>query len=154
MSGAPKAATPLFVDTGAFYARFITDDENHGRAMETFEAIRTGSLQYRPLFTSRYVLSEVTRLLLHYGGHDAAVRALAAIRESDTFTVLPVAEQVFDNACGQFERYDDQEISLTDHVSATVAEEYDVECVFSFDDDFRTLGFTCVPRDVRVPEAE
>jgi hypothetical protein len=42
MSGA--GATPLFVDTAAFLARFKPDDDdNHAAALELFDGIRTGA---------------------------------------------------------------------------------------------------------------
>lgn len=140
-------ATPLFIDTGAFYARFKADDENHGRALELFNGIRSGEYTYRPLYTSRYILSELATLLLRWVDHAAAVRALNAIRGSDSFTVLPVDSGVFDRACEAFARYDDQQISFVDHSSAVLAAEYDIEHVFGFDSDFRTLEFTLVPAD-------
>lgn len=138
---------PLFVDTGAFYARFQPNDAHHEAANATFDAIRQGDLAYRPLYTSRFVLAELSRLLLHYGGHDAASRALAAIRHSDSFAVVNPDADAFDTACEQFDRYDDQEITLTDHLSASIARDRDIEHVFSYDTGFHTLGFTVVPED-------
>lgn len=46
------AARPLFVDTSAFVARFVPDDENHEDAVTVFDGIRRGDHPYRPLFTS------------------------------------------------------------------------------------------------------
>jgi len=45
MSGAEP--TPLFVDTGPFYARFDADDALHDQTVDIFERIRTGDLLYR-----------------------------------------------------------------------------------------------------------
>ncbi|NKE38084.1 type II toxin-antitoxin system VapC family toxin [Natronococcus sp. JC468] len=140
-------ATALFIDTGAFYARFKPDDENHEQAVELFDGIRSGKYTYRPLYTSRYVLSELATLLLRWVGHGDAVHALSAIRESESFTVLPVDAGAFDRTCKEFARYDDQQISFVDHSSAVLADEYDIEHLFAFDSDFRTLGFTIVPGD-------
>lgn len=143
-------ATPLFVDTGAFYARADEDDANHETATAVFDGIRTGSLAYRPLYTSQAVLSELATLLLYKLGHDHAVRTLTAIRDAESFTVVPVDRAVFGTAAGQFADYDDQEISFVDHTTSVVADERDVDCVFGFDSDFRTLGFDLVPADVSV----
>ena len=46
-----RAATPLFIDTGAFIAWYDDDDHHHARAQAVFQAIRTGDLPYRPLYT-------------------------------------------------------------------------------------------------------
>jgi predicted nucleic acid-binding protein len=82
-----SAATPLFVDTGAFYARADADDNHHDTATRVFEGIRSGEVAYRPLYTSQAVLSELATLLLYKLGHDYAVRALSSIRESESFNV-------------------------------------------------------------------
>jgi len=54
--------TPVFVDTGAFYARIDADDERHDEATRLFTSIRTGDVAYRPVYTSQAVLSELTTL--------------------------------------------------------------------------------------------
>ena len=141
-------ATPLFVDTAAFLARFNPDDQNHDRALVVFDGIRSGEYVYRPLYTSRYVLSELVTLLNRRAGHDDAVRVLETIRKSESFTVLTLDGALFDRACERFARYDDQQISFVDHASAVLADHHDIDLVFTFDSvDFATLGFTVVPRD-------
>lgn len=139
---------PLFIDTAAFFARFNERTVEHDRARAVFQGIRSGEFQYDPLFTSRYVLSEFATLMLRKVGHRPAVNALTTIREADSFNVLPVAEGPFDRSCEQFAQYDDQQISFVDHSSAVLADDRDIDHVFTFDrDDFRTLGFTVVPDD-------
>ena len=143
---------PLFVDTAAFFARFNERAAEHDRASAVFQAIRTGDLQYDPLFTSRYVISELATLMLRKVGHRPAITALTTIRESNSFNVLPVGGDAFDRTCEQFAHYDDQRISFVDHSSAVLADDHGIECVFTFDRaDFRTLGFTVVPDDTGMP---
>lgn len=143
---------PLFVDTGAFFARFNERTAEHERAQAVFEHLRSGDRRYRSLFTSRYVLSEFATLMLRKVGHRPAVKALKTIREADSFNILPVERDTFDRICRQFARYDDQQISFVDHSCGVLAEAYDIEHVFTFDpDDFRTLGFVVVPADTGEP---
>lgn len=152
MSG--PGTSPLFVDTDAFYARYDESASRHDVATDAFGAIAAGTLAFRPLYTTTHVLAELATLLERKRDHDAAVRGLCRIRNSAAFTVVHPSEAEFDAAVNQFERYDDQEITLVDHLSAVVAEERTVEHVFAFDSDFRTLGFTLVPADVRVPDTD
>lgn len=79
--------------------------------------------------------------------------ALNAVRDSELFVILHVDEDTFDVACSEFERYGDQSITLVDHLSATLANERDIEHVFTFDDDFAMLGFARVPADIQIPIA-
>lgn len=149
MSGA--GATPLFVDTGPYYARFVSNAPRHDRATAVFDAIRAGELRYRPLYTSTYVLDELATLLLRRSTHARATDVLDRIRGSPAFTILHPDADDFDATCEQFARYDDHEIEFTDHVSGVLATDRTVGHVFTFDpDDFRTLGFTVVPDDIGV----
>jgi len=145
MSG--PGATPLFVDTGAFYARADADDGHHETASRLFAAIRSGDLSYRPLYTSQAVLSELATLCLYKIDHETASRTLTAIRDSESIIVLPVDTTTFEATTEQFVAYDDPAISFVDHSTAVLAAEREVDHVFAFDSDFRTLGFDLVPGD-------
>ena len=136
---------PLFVDTAAFFARFNERTAEHVRARKVFEGIRTGELPYDPLFTSRYVLSELATLMLRKVGHAPAVTSLETIREAESLNILRMESDNFDRTCDEFARYDDQQISFVDHTSSVLADARGVEHVFTFDGDFHTLGFTVVP---------
>ncbi|WP_122091409.1 type II toxin-antitoxin system VapC family toxin [Halalkalicoccus subterraneus] len=144
---ADPGTSPLFVDTSAWYAIFDEDDAEHTRATAVREAILAGDLQYRPIYTTSHVLGELTTLLLRYS-YDVASRALTQIRNSQNVTVIHPDRVAFEAAVTQFDRYDDQAISLVDHLTGVLADERDVEQIFAFDSDFRTLEFTLVPDDV------
>lgn len=142
-----SAATPLFVDTGAFYARFDGSAARHERADAMFEGIGTGDYPYRPVYTSSYVLDELATLVLSHRTHADAVAALNRVLDSSVVVLHP-DETDFRRAREQFTRYDEQDISFTDQMSGVLASERDIEHVFTFDSDhFRTLGFTVVPDD-------
>lgn len=147
MSG--LGVTPLFIDTGPYFARFAENAPRHDRATAVFTGIREGDLRYRPLYTSTYVLDELATLLVRRSTHAHATDAVERIRESPAFTIVHPDEDDFETSCDQFARYDDHEISFTDHMSGVLADDRDIDHVFTFDpDDFRTLGFTAVPDDI------
>ncbi len=148
----PSPPAPLFIDTAAFFARFNERATEHDRARAVFDGIRSGELQYNPLFTSRYVLFEFATLMLRKVGHRPAVTALNKVREASSFNVLPIGGGAFDRTCEQFTRHDAQQIPFVDHSSAVLADDRDIEHVFTSDrTDFRTLGFTVVPDDTDGP---
>lgn len=150
MSGA--GATPVFIDTGAFYARADKDDKHHKDASRLFGGIRSGDIAYRPIYTSQAVLSEFATLALYKLGHGTATTALRTIRESNSINIIPVGKPAFETAAEQFEDYDDQQISFVDHTTSILADERGVEHIFAFDSDFRTLGFSLVPEDGTLPD--
>ncbi|WP_231188614.1 PIN domain-containing protein [Haladaptatus sp. DYF46] len=143
---------PLFIDTGAFFAWVNTRAGRHETAQSVFDALRREAIPYQPLFTSRYVLSELATLTSRKVNHKTAVEVLQTIRRSESFNILPVGEGVFAAACDEFERYDDQQISFVDHTSAVLAREYEIDHIFAFDRDFTTLGLTRVPADIHFPK--
>lgn len=143
MSGVGKQ--PLFVDTGAFYARIDEDDENHERAVEMFNRIRSGTVGFEPVYTSQAVLSELATLALYRLSHEQAVSVLDAVDSSATFNVLDASRVEFATAREQFRQYDDQEISFADHLTGVFADRYGVDYVFGFDSDFETLGLSLIP---------
>lgn len=146
-----QSQTPLFVDTGAFYARFDSDDENHSDAKELFEKIRKGTVPFRPLYTSRMVLSETATLLRMRLSHSKAVEALETIRNSELFRVKSLTEKQFEKTCSQFKQYNDQEISFVDHSNAVLADDLGIEHIFAFDSDFGTFDITPVPEGIHIP---
>ena len=94
------------------------------------------------------MVSEFATLALYKLGHETAVRALRAILDSESIIVLPVDRSTFVSAATRFEADDAHEISFVDHTTSVLADERDVEHVFAFDGDFRTLGFTLIPEDI------
>ena len=147
MSGSVQAATPLVIDTGAFFARFDGRAHQHTRAADLFERIAYNDTTpvYRPLYTSSWVLDELATLTLSRRGHAAAVTALDQIRNSAVTTVHP-SEEDFEEVYDQFVSYDDQTSSFTDHMLVHLAHEVNATHVFTFDsEDFRPFGLTTIP---------
>lgn len=61
--------------------------------------------------------------------------------------MLVVDPPTFSSASSQFAAYDDQEISFVDHTSVVLTDDRDIDHIFAFDSDLRTLGLTRVPID-------
>jgi len=143
-----QGATPLIIDTGAFYARMDDRDVNHEQAVAMFEAIRAGDPVYRPLYTSGYILAELVTLGLIRANRVLIADALEQIRSSSRVSILHPDEHTVQGAIDEFQRFQYQDISLVDHVTGVLADQREVTHVFTFDpDDFRTLGLTPVPAD-------
>jgi predicted nucleic acid-binding protein len=61
--------------------------------------------------------------------------------------MLEVTTPIFERTAEQFAAYDDQEISFIDHLNGVLSDEFDIEHIFAFEEDFQTLGLTRVPVD-------
>ena len=150
-SAADVRTDPLFIDTGAFFAYYNDRDEHHEAARAVFQAIRVGDLAYSPLYTTRFVLAELTTLLLYEVDHATATRALGDILAAGSFNVVRADPAAFADARDEFDRYDDHEITLVDHLTGVLADERGAKRIFTFDSDFRILEFTVVPEDTGEP---
>lgn len=139
---------PLFIDTGAFFARTSTRDSHHDAAKRLFNLFRASDSRFRPLVTSEIVLAELSSLLTSRFGAQRAYRTVSSILKSSSVNVAPMKHRVFSRSMEQFGQYTDHPIDIVDHTSAVLAEERDIDHIFTFDSDFRTLGFTVVPADV------
>lgn len=96
-----QGPTPLFVDTGGLYAVFDEDDTEHTRALAVFEAIRDGTLAYRPIYMSAHALSELVTLVLARQGATVAVEILQSVQRSPNVTVIQPDSVAFDAACSR-----------------------------------------------------
>lgn len=139
-------SVPLFLDTNAIVAHEYSRASRHDEIRPVVEAIGRNELPYYPLVTNQYVLDEVVSLLLSRADAHVAHQALSRVLETPTVRVLDVEPSLVDRAVEQFQTYEDQAISLTDHVIAVQADDHGVEHVLSYDDGFRTLGLTTLPR--------
>lgn len=137
--------TPLFVDTNAIVAYFYRRANNHGEIREVIAAIGCGEHPYYPLLTNMYVLDEVVSILLSRADTHVAYEAFDRTTEEETLRVLDVEPGLVDRAIDQFRTYDDQDVSLTDHVIAEQARDHSVDHVLTYHGAFRTLGFTVIP---------
>jgi predicted nucleic acid-binding protein len=111
-----------------------------------FERVGRNEIPYRPLYTSTYVVDELVTLLLSKGTHEYATEALDRLLDSESIEVIFESEEAFAATRDRIERYDDRDISFTDHTSAVQMRERDVSHVLAFDGDFATLGFEQIPR--------
>lgn len=60
----------IFVDTGAFLARYIVKDQHHAAAIAKWNKLHKANTKY---FTSNFVLNETITLLGRWAGEDYAV---------------------------------------------------------------------------------
>ena len=130
----------IFIDTGAFLARYIARDQYHARATKAWARIGNEAV------TSNFVLNETFTLLGRWAGYAFAADRARAIMASDALTILRPADDDEHAALDLFEKYADQRVSFTDCLSFTLMQRHGIERAFTFDRHFRTAGFKPWPR--------
>jgi predicted nucleic acid-binding protein len=128
----------IFVDTGAFIARFVGSDQHHKQAVPSWKRIE----QARPVcITSNLVLSETLTYLGRHVNYGLAAQKGKILYASHWLGILRPTEEEDVAALRYFEKYADQEVSFTDCVSFAMMHKRKVRHVFSFDRHFRLAGF-------------
>ena len=130
----------IFVDTGALLARYLTRDQYHRLATETWQGLEQTSL-----VTSNFVLDETLTLLGRRASYAFAAERFQAIYASNTFTILRPALADELAAVELFTKYADQRVSFTDAVSFVLMRKQGIRQVFSFDQHFSYAGFKLIP---------
>jgi predicted nucleic acid-binding protein len=132
----------LFVDTAAWIALLDVSDERHQDAMRFWNEFKARPVRF---ITSDYVLDEAYTHLRLSLGLRAAVALHDFVQGSRAITVVEVGKGVCQDAWEVFVRYSDKEWSFTDCTSFALMRRLGLGEVFTFDDDFRQMGYVVQP---------
>ena len=132
----------IYVDTGAYLARYLSRDQYHQKANAFWEKIRKNQ---ESCFTSNFVLDETFTLLGRWAGYDFASQKAAIIYASKLLIILRPTREDEVKAIDFFQKYADQNVSFTDCISIVLMRNKKIKRVFSFDSHFERAGFKLCP---------
>jgi predicted nucleic acid-binding protein len=132
----------IFIDTGAFLARYLPHDQNHQSALLGWGQLAT---RKRPIFTSNFVLDEFFTLLGRRASYTFAAQRVRSILDSRELEILRPDEDIETLAVDLFEKFADQKVSYTDCTSFVLMRQRKIETTFSFDHHFALAGFVLWP---------
>lgn len=124
----------IFVDTGAWYARYVVDDVDHAAAVRWF-----GNAPDR-LITTDYVVDELLTLLKVRGYPDIAFAVGKPLLSGISCRLELIQPADIEHAWMVFSRFSDKAWSFTDCVSRVVMERLAIRTACAFDDHFRQFG--------------
>jgi predicted nucleic acid-binding protein len=133
----------IFVDTGAFVARYIRQDGHHRRARRAWAEIDRSSSR---CFTSSFVLDETFTLLGRRSSYSFAADRARALLSSTALTILRPDADDETRAVDLFAKFADQRVSFTDCVSFILMRRHRLAQAFTFDRHFADAGFEVMPR--------
>ena len=133
----------IFVDTGAFIARYIRQDNQHGRARRAWAEIERSRSR---CFTSNFVLDETFTLLGRRASYPFAAERARSLLRSAALTVLRPDLDDEETAVDVFTKLADQRVSFTDCVSFVLMRRHRIERAFTFDRHFAAAGFEVMPK--------
>jgi predicted nucleic acid-binding protein len=130
----------IFVDTGAWFARYVIEDVDHAKAVAWFKAPPDR------LLTTDYVVDELLTLLKMRGYADIAFTVGAPLLAGAACQLEYVTPTDVERAWAIFSTFRDKGWSFTDCVSRGVMERLDIKIACAFDEHFRQFGnVTVVP---------
>lgn len=132
----------IFIDTGAFLARYIERDQYHEAAVDHWQQLHDDR---RQCFTSNLVLDETITLLGRRASYEFAAERARSFFESNLLSILRPDENDDLKAVELFQKYADQSVSFTDCVSFVLMEKRNIKIAFSFDHHFGVAGFMVEP---------
>lgn len=133
----------IFVDTSAWYALEVEDDENHTSAVSFMEELRRG--RHGALLTSNYVLDEVITLLNIRRGAEPSSNFADKVLRSRSVSVVWIDRNIFDAALVLLKERGNRRWSFTDCTSFIIMRQLEVNEAFAFDKNFEQAGFTRLP---------
>jgi predicted nucleic acid-binding protein len=131
----------LFVDTAAWIALEVINDERH-EAAERFRREQGRAYQW---ITSNWVIWETVTWLRRRASHVAAVHFGERVLAADRIEIVTVSARVEASAWAIFKRYRDKDFGFIDCTSFAVMESLETAMAFTFDDHFRQAGYRMLP---------
>lgn len=135
-----STASGVFVDTGAFLARWLPRDANHRKAAAVWSRIAG-----RRLFTSNHVVDETVTLLARRASYAFAREKAESIFASNALEILYSTRVNELEALTVFGKYADQEVSFTDCLSFVLMKSQRIGTAFTFDRHFELAGWRHIP---------
>lgn len=132
--------SPIFIDTGAYFAHFYRKDQHHQEALELWQQIEEADISK---ITTNHVLDEVATLLARKTNYSFAVLKLNEVYNSEIQIYRPGHQDELE-ALKLLEKYADQEVSFTDCLSFATMNRLNIEQAFTFDLHFSFAGFKAI----------
>lgn len=128
----------VFIDTGAFLARYLPRDQYHEVARLGWEDLDRESHR---CYTSSFVIDEFLTLLARRSSYAFAAERAHRVYGSRKLEILRPDGEDERQAVELFERFADQKVSFTDCVSFALMRRYRLQIAFAFDRHFQDAGF-------------
>jgi len=133
----------IFIDTGAYLARFHKRDRMHEISVKIWDILKTNTSIIT--YTTNHVIDELATLLARRTSYDFSGTKLQEIYKSKYPIIFRPGKEDEKESIKIFYKYSDQQISFTDCLSFVVMKKLGIKQVFTFDKHFQYDGFAVIP---------
>ena len=134
----------VFLDTAYAIALSVESDEHHERAEILAEQLEAEQTR---LVTTRAILLEIGNALSKKRYRKAVIELLDALEQDPQVEVVPLSEELFEQALELFRNRPDKEWGLIDCVSFVVMQERGLTEALTTDVHYEQAGFRALLRD-------
>lgn len=135
-------APELFVDTSGWFS--LVDPENHAHAAVA-RVMRSAVRERRPLVTTNLIVAETHALIMRRIHRRAALAFVREVVRAPN-VVLASSPEIEAGATNDWlDRFEDQDLSLTDAVSFFVMKQRGIRDALALDHHFMIAGFNVIP---------
>jgi uncharacterized protein len=132
----------IFIDAGAFVARYRTSDARHQRAVEGWNQLKKKGEIYS---TSGYVIAEAATVIGRLAGQHVVADLVQSWLASRALRILDASQEDLFEGTSFLRKYADQGTGYVDCVSFVLMKREQIKKVFGFDRHFRAAGFELWP---------
>lgn len=134
----------IFVDTGAWVARFSSRDQYHDEATRIWARLKDSGER---IMTSDSVFVETVSFLARKISPEAAAEAGRFMQGWQALRIVRIAEEEETVALTLLEKFADQPIGFVDCLSFALMRREAVRSAFTFDRHFEMAGFSIFGRE-------
>lgn len=136
----------IFIDSSAYIAYYNKRDENHEKAKNFLDKIKSKEISPIIFYTSDYIFDEVlTTIIALTGRKDLAIKVGNAILSSKITKIIKVDSKIFNEAWELFKKYKDKTWSFTDCTSFIIMKINNIKRAFTFDEHYKQVGYITIP---------
>ena len=132
----------VFVDSSAFIARYLPDDQFHAAGVAEYQRLVKAGCAF---VTSNYIFDEVVSRVKRRAGHARSREAGDRIREHPSLFRTFIDDELEDEAWRLHDKFADQPLTFTDVTCVAIMRRQGINEIFSFDSDFDRVGLVRLP---------
>lgn len=133
----------VFIDTSAFLALYIQNDDFHERAVDCLMFLNLNQVNF---ITSNFIIDETYTFLRSNWGKKTALGFADLLADNSQFIKIDrVSIDDEKTAFKYFETLDGRGVSFTDCTSFAMMKRIGIETAYTFDRDFERAGFKIIP---------
>lgn len=133
----------IFIDTSAWIALNEKKEKHYEEAKSFVDRNKKKEFSFGSIHTSEMILQETYTFLRYNYNYDAALDIVERVLKSNII-IHPFSSLNFEEVWNRLKR-EENKLSFVDWSTVVRMEDYDIKHVFSFDGDFKKLGYIVMP---------